>query len=156
MRRQDREVKDPERIEQIISACSCMRLGFCDQGQVYIVPLSFGYVLEDGGYTFYYHGAKEGRKAELIKGVPSVGFEMDANVRVKQGKIPCGCSVAYQSIIGNGVVSVVEDPEERIQGLQAIMKHQTGSGSCVFSEEALKATLVFKLTVEQLSCKEHE
>ena len=43
MRRTDREITDAEKITQIIQTCHCCRLGFCDNGAVYIVPLNFGY-----------------------------------------------------------------------------------------------------------------
>lgn len=43
MRRKDREVTDDCQIDTIIASCNCCRLGFYDQGSVYIVPLSFGY-----------------------------------------------------------------------------------------------------------------
>ena len=41
MRRTDREITDAEKITQIIQTCHCCRLGFCDNGAVYIVPLNF-------------------------------------------------------------------------------------------------------------------
>ena len=43
MRRKDREVTDRGMIHEIIDRCMCCRIGFNDEGQVYIVPLSFGY-----------------------------------------------------------------------------------------------------------------
>ena len=48
MRRKDREVTDEARIDEIISRCNCCRIGFNDSGEVYIVPLNFGYVKQDG------------------------------------------------------------------------------------------------------------
>ena len=44
MRRKDREITDPGKIREIIAACDCCRLGFCDGGRAYIVPLDFGFV----------------------------------------------------------------------------------------------------------------
>ena len=43
MRRKDREVTDSQKIREIILSCRCCRLGFYDNGEVYIVPLDFGY-----------------------------------------------------------------------------------------------------------------
>lgn len=155
MRRQDREVTDPNAIERIIAAGKCIRLGFYDGKQVYIVPLSFGFVVQDGRYTFYFHSAKEGRKIDLIRQSPAVGFEMDVNYKLNAAETACGYSAGFQSVIGNGVVSFVEDPEEKKAGLRALMKQQTGRGDWDFSQEQLCAVCVFKMTVEQLSCKEH-
>ncbi len=53
MRRTDREITDAEKITQIIQTCHCCRLGFCDNGAVYIVPLNFGYAEENGKRVFY-------------------------------------------------------------------------------------------------------
>ena len=52
MRRTDREITDAEKITQIIQTCHCCRLGFCDNGAVYIVPLNFGYAEENGKRVF--------------------------------------------------------------------------------------------------------
>lgn len=60
MRRTDREITDAEKITQIIQTCHCCRLGFCDNGAVYIVPLNFGYAEENGKRVFYFHSAKAG------------------------------------------------------------------------------------------------
>ena len=77
MRRKDREITDPAKMEDVVRRCVCCRIGFCDQGEVYIVPLNFGYEKKDGVYTFYFHGAREGRKIDLMQASPRVGFEMD-------------------------------------------------------------------------------
>ena len=59
------------------------------------------------------HGAKEGRKIELIKKNPVVGFEMDTNYALHEGDLACGHSARFQSIIGNGVVSIVSEMNEK-------------------------------------------
>ena len=43
MRRKDREVTNSAKIADIISRCTCCRIGFYDEKEVYIVPLNFGY-----------------------------------------------------------------------------------------------------------------
>lgn len=156
MRRQDREVTEEEKITQIISSCECMRLGFNDDGQVYIVPLNFGCSIDNGKYTFYFHGAKEGRKIQLIKKSPYVGFEMDTNVRVKEADIACNYATCFQSVIGNGYVSIVEEFEEKKKGLLTIMRQNAGKGEWHFPDAAIDGVCVFKMVAEQLSCKEHE
>ena len=156
MRRKDREILVPEKIEEIINSCICCRLGFYDEGEVYILPLNFGYVLENQQYTFYFHGAKEGRKIELIKQKPQVGFEMDCNVEVYGSEGACTYSARFQSIIGSGTVAMVEDSQERIKGMRAIMLKNTGKADWEFPEAMLKQTAIFKLEIDRLSCKEHE
>lgn len=74
MRREDREVTDPMKITEIISRCTCCRIGFNDDGEVYIVPLNFGYETKENTYVFYFHGANEGRKIDLIQKTPMLGL----------------------------------------------------------------------------------
>ena len=48
MRRQDRAIKDPAVIEDLLKRAKIMHLGLCDEGAPYVVPMHYGYVLEDG------------------------------------------------------------------------------------------------------------
>ena len=155
MRRKDREITDPVRIDQIIHDCTCCRLAFCDRGRPYIVPLSFGTAVEDGRRVFYFHGAREGRKLDLIRRTGWAGFEMDTNYKLNEGETACGYSARFRSVIGGGKASVVEDPAEKWEGLRLIMRHLTGRDQWTFEEKMLAAAAVFKLEVEELSCKEH-
>lgn len=155
MRRKDREVTDNEKINEIISDCHCCRLGFYDDGEVYIVPLNFGYAEKDSNRTFYFHGAKEGRKIDLISRTHCAGFELDTNYTLNEGETACQYSARFQSIIGTGRITFVEDPAEKEAALQAIMIHNTGKDRWDFSDAMLNSICVFKLEVKKISCKEH-
>ena len=62
MRRKDREISDYSEIIRIIESCSVCRLGLMDENEAYIVPMNFGYIVENKDLTLYFHSAKEGRK----------------------------------------------------------------------------------------------
>lgn len=159
MRRKDREVTDSKIIEDIIRRCICLRIGFYDDGEVYIVPLNFGYEVKDDTYVFYFHGANEGRKVDLIQKYPHVGFEMETNCEVysrSENGIACNYTARFQSIIGNGIVKRVTDYEEKKRGLLLIMEHNTGRQEWIFDEKMIEAVTVFKLEVTKMSCKEHK
>ena len=155
MRRQDREITDPEKINAVIDACVCCRLGFCDQGKAYIVPVSFGHTMKDGRHVFYFHGAPEGRKIDLIRETGWAGIEMDEGYQLHRAERACGYSAAVRSIIGGGRISFVETAEEKRKALNSIMAHTAGGGGWDFPEAALRTTCVYKLEAEELSCKEH-
>lgn len=159
MRRKDREVTDPMKIADIISRCTCCRVGFFDGGEVYIVPLNFGYQFKDNACTLYFHGAKEGRKIDLIRKNPEVGFEMDTDLAVYalgESETACDYTACFQSIIGSGTVSLVSEPEEKRLGLSLLMEHNTGKREWRYHEKMVDAVAVFKLEVTKLSCKEHQ
>ncbi len=158
LRRKDREITDNEKIKKIISECDCCRLGLNDNGKVYIVPLNFGFTEENGKYTFYFHGAKTGRKYDILKVNNYVGFELDTNHKIyfKNEDVACTYTSAFQSVIGNGRVTFIEDYEEKLKGLLELMKHNTEKSEWKFDERMINSVCVFKLEVEELSCKEHE
>ena len=155
MRRKDREITDSEKIKEIIRACHCCRLGYCDDGAPYIVPLSFGYSCEDGTHRFYFHSAKEGRKLKLIQKNPRVGFELDTNYCLNEAETACSYSARFQSVIGTGMIRILTEPEEKKRGLRLLMDHTAGRKDWEFSEERIASVCVFEMTVETLACKEH-
>lgn len=155
MRRKEREVTCPERIEEIIKSSSCCRVGFSDNSEIYIVPLSFGYERVNDRYTLYFHGATEGRKMELAQESPRVGFEMDCGGTIAPASQACKFSVFFQSVIGSGIISPVTNLSEKMHALSLIMKHYTGTSEWDFPEKMLDAVAVLKLEVESLSCKEN-
>ena len=86
MRRKDREITDPEKIRAVIGECAVCRLGLADGKRVYVVPVNFGHVEEAGRHVLYFHGAKEGRKMDLIRQTGYAAFEMDAGYRLQGGE----------------------------------------------------------------------
>ena len=159
MRRKDREVTNPAKIADIINRCTCCRIGFNDDGEVYIVPLNFGYEIKDNTYVFYFHGANVGRKIDLIRKNPKVGFEMETDFAVYAihgSDVACNYTARFQSIIGNGIISMVSDVEEKKLGLSLLMEHNTGKRGWNYDEKVINAVAVFKLEVTKMSCKEHQ
>ena len=155
MRRKDREVTDAAKIRTVIETAHCCRLGFNDGGNVYIVPLSYGFEYENGAYTFYFHGAQEGRKIDCIKKNSCVAFELDCDYELKRAETASAHSAYYRSIMGEGTVSFVHDVQEKLTALELLMLHTAGKAGWDYPEAMLEKVCVFKLHVLTLSCKEH-
>ena len=130
-----------------------MRVAFYDEGDIYIVPVNYGFSCSDNEYRFYFHGAKAGRKYELAKKNPNIGFEIDGRFRLLAGETACNYSAKFQSVIGTGVLSLVENADEKKAALDCIMKQQTDRKEWEYSDEMLNKTALFRVTVEQMSCK---
>ena len=155
MRRKDREVTDRAAMLAVLSRCSCCRVGFCDGEDVYIVPLNFAFVQTGERLAFYFHGAKQGRKMALAEKNPRVGFELDTSHRLKRGESACEYSYLYESVVGEGRLSVVTGRAEKITGLQCLMRKYGGQEAWSFDERALERVAVLRLDVERWSCKSH-
>lgn len=159
MRRKDKEVIDAAKIREIILNSDCMRLGFADADDVYIVPLNFGYEEIGAERIFYFHSAKEGRKIDLIRIAQekeqAVGFELDNGYELIPDQQACKNSARYRSVIGTGHVFFLENREEKRAVLLKLMEHQTGKTDWQFPDKMLDAVCVFGLKVLKLSSKEH-
>ena len=153
MRRNDREITDKTLIEHFIAKEQIIRIAFYDNGDLYIVPLNYGFIYENDKYVFYFHGAKAGRKYELSKSSPQVGFEIDGAYELLEADVACDYSAKFQSVIGTGRLSIVEDYEEKIKGLNVLMNHISGKTEWSYSKEMVDAVAVFRLEVEKISCK---
>ncbi len=155
MRRKDREITDIAEIYKVMDECVCCRVGFNDDGNVYIVPLNFGYTINNGITTLYFHSANEGRKISLINKSNNVGFEMDAGYNLTTGDIACDYTASFKSIIGNGIISIVQDETEKINALNLIMFQSTKRKDWTFSNNMLEAVCIIRLEVSSMSCKIH-
>ncbi len=156
MRRKEREVTDAAKIDAIIRSCDCCRLGFVDGDEAYIVPVNFAMTEEGGKRVFYIHGAKEGRKAELIREKGRCSFEMDTGHRVKAGESACDFSYLYQSVMGRGSIAFVEDLAQKTAALNLIMGQYSDRSDWSFPEAVLARTGLIRLEVEELTCKENQ
>jgi len=153
MRRAEREVNNSAEIENFIAGQKIIRIGFYDEGEVYIVPVNYGHYIENDRYCFYFHGAKQGRKHDLAEKEPKVGFEIDGCYELIEAEKACGHSARYMSVTGSGRLSLIENTEEKIKALDLVMKQATGRTGFEYNETVLERTAVFRLEAEKLSCK---
>ncbi len=152
MRRKDREISNEIEIEEFIGKEQVLRIAFYDEGDIYIVPVNYGY-LKEGNDLFYFHGAKAGRKYELARKNPKVGFEIDGNYTLIEGQEAWQFSAAFQSVVGTGKLSLVDDNAEKKIALNTIMKQATSKEEWDYDDKMLEKVAIFKLVVDQLSCK---
>lgn len=148
MRRKDRLIEDPAIIGDILAQARVCRLGLVDGDRPYVVPLNFG--IRDR--TVYFHSAKQGRKLELIKANPRVCFEVDQEGELLVGERACKFGYSYRSLIGFGIAEIIEDREEKLQGLNIILDHYA-EGPHVFKDKDVDTVAVIKVTLDEISAK---
>lgn len=156
MRRKDRQITDLKEMLKIMRKCDCCRLGLRDENGVYIVPMNFGIAEQDSDIKLYFHCAESGRKTDILRSDPNVVFEMDTGHSLAAGSTACSCTFLYQSIMGKGVASIIEDTEEKIFGLTCIMQHYGHENLCDFKKDVLKKTQVIRLTISEWTCKQNK
>lgn len=153
MRRRDREVTDLTQIEDILKHAKVLHLGLSDDEGLYVVPLHYGYLLENGTLTLYMHGANEGRKHRIAAEGGAAFVEIDTGATLLSGgDVPCRYSAAYHSVMGPGRISLVTDPAEKLWGLELLMKLQTGRDFAMTPEMAA-AVSVYKVVLDSFTAK---
>lgn len=152
MTRREREITDLEEIKQILDKAKVVHIGLSDGDQPYVLPMNYGYVMEDGKLTLYLHGAKTGYKYEIIEKNPKVSFEMECDVVPFEGKVACQYGTAYASVIGRGRAKILEDVQEKVQAMSVLMKTQTGK-DFEFNEQLVSIVNVIQITVSEYTAK---
>lgn len=152
MTRRERQVTDFNEILSILDKCKVLHLGLVDGDEPYVVPMNYGYLYEDGVLTLYLHGAKRGKKIDLIQKNPKVFFEMDCDITPFEGDIACRYGITYASIMGKGIAEIVEDTEEKKKALSVLMKTQTQK-DFEFEDKMVAFVNVIKITASSYTAK---
>ena len=157
MRRKDREVTDFNQITTMMDGCDVCRLGLCENNTAYIVPLCFGYTVDDENHlTLYMHSASEGRKLDIIGQNSNVAFEMDtAHELFGHDTDACGYGMRYQCIMGTGTARLIQNNDEKSAAFDHIMAHYTDK-RLPYKQQALSAASIIEIKVDSLSCKVHK
>ena len=139
MTRREKEVTDQQDILHILDTAQVVHLGLAVDNEPYIVPMNYGYVMENGELTLYIHSSCKGKKWEMLRKNPNVFFEMECDLQPFAGDVACRYGMAYASLMGRGTAEFVEDVAEKQLALSALMKAQTGKD---FSFEPKMTTIV--------------
>lgn len=152
MTRRELEITDADRIVEILNASKILHLGLVDDGMPYIVPMNYGYSMEDGKLTIYLHGASKGYKLDVIRKSPKCCFEMECQVQPFEGKIACQYGTSYSSLMGRGEAVIVEDVQEKIKAMSILMKTQTGK-DFEFNDRLVSIVSVIRIDVTEYTAK---
>ena len=151
MRRKERAVTNSQEIYKILKKCDVCRIAFFDENYPYIIPMNFGVTFEGDTFTLYVHGAKVGKKVELMEKNNNIAFEMDCSHTIVEGETACEYSMTYESVCGNGVLTPVPEAE-KVAALTILLQQYTDK-ALSFSPERVAATGVWKVRVTEISGK---
>ena len=152
MRRKDREITDVNKIEEIIAGARFMHLGMFDVDYPYVVPLHYGYKMDDGRLTFYMHCAKEGHKLDCLRANNNVFVEIDRGESLIYASQPCSFGAEYESVMCRGKAAILDDGAEKTEALINLMKIQTGQDYEI-NEKMAAAVNVIRVDVESYTAK---
>ena len=148
----DRGSHDWGTIKQILDAGFLASVGFCADGQPFVIPTLYG----RDGERLYLHGSAASRMLrELDMGIPAC-----VTVTLVDGLVLSRSafdhSMNYRSVVAFGTARKVVDPEQKTKSLRVISEHLiAGRWADVRgpSEKELKATTVLEFLMEEVSSK---
>jgi len=152
MTRRERQVTDPAQIRHILDTARVLHLGLAVDSEAYVVPLNYGYIMEEGKLVLYLHSAQRGKKLDMLRANPHVFFEMDCDRMPFESKLPCQYGMVYSSIMGRGVATIVEDVEEKKRAMTILMKTQTGK-DFEFNDRLVSMVAVVRVDVSEYTAK---
>ena len=149
-----REIKitEPEEIARILDTAKVLHMGLAVDNEPYVLPMNYGYTLEEGKLTLYLHSAVKGRKLDMIRANSKVSFSIDCDRQPFEGKVPCQYGLVYSSVMGHGTATIVEDVEEKMQAMSILMKTQTGK-DFTFNERLVSIVAVIRIDVAEYTAK---
>ena len=150
--KRENKVTDPEQILHILDTAKVLHLGLSVNDEPYVVPMNYGYTMEEGRLVLYLHSAVKGRKLDMIRANPKVFFSIDCDRMPFEGCVPCQYGLVYSSIMGRGTATIVEDMEEKKQAMTLLMKTQTGK-DFTFEDRLVSIVAVIRIDVAEYTAK---
>jgi nitroimidazol reductase NimA-like FMN-containing flavoprotein (pyridoxamine 5'-phosphate oxidase superfamily) len=150
VRRNDRELKDPAALEEILKKGLVCHLAMVDGGKPYLVSMNYGY----REHSLYLHSALEGRKIDIIRNNPEVCFQVITGTRLTTGPDACGdWTMKYRSVTGFGRAVLIENGPEKIRAMHILMEQYTTRGPFEFSPERLEQIMVIRVDIGEMTGK---
>jgi hypothetical protein len=147
-----RGVYDRGVVHAILDEALVCHVGFVVDGQPYVIPTIHARV----GDTVYVHGSAASRMLRTLR----EGAPVSVTVTLVDGLVLARSafhhSMNYRSVIALGTATEVTDPVEKRAALDAIVEHVAPGRLAEVrapSELEMKATLVLKLPLQEVSAK---
>jgi hypothetical protein len=149
MRRNDKAVLDRDTIDTIIHQSDYCHLACCQGKTPYVIPVSFGY----DGTAVYIHTASSGRKIGIFEHNSRVclAFVSRADL-ISNPNNACDWSYEFSSVIAEGTITKISEPEQKNYALNQIMIHYSGKEWDI-PEKSLAGTLTWKITIDMVTGK---
>jgi len=154
MRREDREIKDPAEIRQILKQGKFATIALCRKNEPYLVTLSYGFDPERS--ALYFHCAPKGLKLDFLVRNPQVC----ATVIEDHGYVQTECDHHYRSVVLWGALNPVEDLAEKRHAVEVMQSHLETDPAIVrakspVTDEALLKTTILRLSISEFTAKKN-
>jgi len=151
MRKQEKEITDPEELEKVLLGQRAATIAMCRDGEPYLVTLNYAYSPENRCLLF--HCATEGKKLDLIKANPRVWGQIVEDRGYAQGQ----CDHHFRSVHFWGTAGIITDPAEKRAALSLLIeRHEPEPEKMkqrLLGDAKLDDVAVVRITLEGMSGK---
>jgi nitroimidazol reductase NimA-like FMN-containing flavoprotein (pyridoxamine 5'-phosphate oxidase superfamily) len=156
MRRRDRAVEDPAWIRDFLARAAVGTVAVCDGPQPLLVPNLFLFDPERG--AVYVHSARLGTTRSVAEANDRVAFAVHEMGRLLPADEALEFSTEFASVVAVGRATIVEDPDEAREALQALLDKYAphlspGRDYRPPTPEEMTRTTVLRIDVESWSGK---
>jgi uncharacterized protein len=147
-----RMITDQSLTDAVISVCDVCFVGMVDENNMpYTIAMNFGYL--DG--IIYLHSGPNGKKIGVLRNNPNVCLVMSTAHEMyhQSDNVACSYGMKYKSVMITGKIEFIEDLEEKVNALSAVMKQYTGREDFRYSQPSLKNVTVMKVIPGKTECK---
>jgi nitroimidazol reductase NimA-like FMN-containing flavoprotein (pyridoxamine 5'-phosphate oxidase superfamily) len=151
MRRKDKAIEDPATLRRILGKAKHITVAMCKDGMPYLVSLSHGYDEEQD--LVYFHCAPEGKKLDYMRANPTIWGQAVLDFGFFDGHDDC--RQEFASVMFQGEVTFVEDPEEKLHAFVMTNKQldAPSEGLQRVLDEHLERATVGKIRMSKLTGK---
>ncbi len=153
-------VTDKKIIQDILYNAEFGTLALSFDNKPYSLPINFMELNEN----IYFHGAKNGKKIDFIKQNSYASFSVVEAYSIlpsyfsTNDSSACPATHMFKSVIINGKIKLVDEYDEKVDALNALMKKLQQEGQYIplndkMYEKTINATAVFKLHPDEITCK---
>jgi len=154
------QTDNPKIIEALLSDVEYATLALCANDKPYAFAVNFVKV-ED---AIYFHGAQKGKKVELLQQNPYASMSVVKPYSIipsyfsTTDALACPATQFFASLVIDGAIVFVQDYEEKVQALEALMQKLQSEGKYTplddkVYEKIVHATCVYKLISLNISAK---
>ncbi len=147
-----REMNDEESVYEILDAGFLCHVAFQHQGQTMMIPTAYG----RKGDEIYLHGSAKNFMLNQILDGQTICISVTHLDGIVLARTLFDTGVNYRSTILFGKAILVEDKNERIEGMKIITENvikERWNEVNLGTEAQLKATMVIKFKIEKASAK---
>ena len=127
----------------ILDAAHVIHLALVDQDGPYCVPVNFA----RKGHALYLHSSTAGKKLDAMRADNRVSFAVETDLKIKTAATACKWGYDFRSVVGFGTATVVEDAQERLEGMNAIIEKWAGETLPMNEKMFQTQTLVVRIDI---------